>query len=114
MMAMPSASAPSRPLSQDTLTGTDGRRQFAFAQEKDVHDERLWMGITKATGAFLQDRMMDTINTLPASPDGRLAPGTPAKSTPRQPSSRTRPVAKGDFGARFAEMAATHRKRKQS
>jgi len=29
-----------------------GRRQFAFAQEKDVHDERLWMGITKATGAL--------------------------------------------------------------
>ena len=24
-----------------------GRRQFALAQEKDVHDERLWMGITK-------------------------------------------------------------------
>jgi alkanesulfonate monooxygenase len=29
-----------------------GRRQFAFAQEKEVHDERLWMGITKATGAL--------------------------------------------------------------
>jgi alkanesulfonate monooxygenase len=29
-----------------------GRRQFAFAQQKDVHDERLWMGITKATGAL--------------------------------------------------------------
>ena len=29
-----------------------GRRQFAFAEEKDVHDERLWMGITKATGAL--------------------------------------------------------------
>jgi alkanesulfonate monooxygenase len=29
-----------------------GRRQFALAQEKDVHDERLWMGITKATGAL--------------------------------------------------------------
>lgn len=29
-----------------------GRRQFAFAQEKDIHDERLWMGITKATGAL--------------------------------------------------------------
>jgi alkanesulfonate monooxygenase len=29
-----------------------GRRQFAFAQESDVHDERLWMGITKATGAL--------------------------------------------------------------
>jgi alkanesulfonate monooxygenase len=29
-----------------------GRRQFAFALEKDVHDERLWMGITKATGAL--------------------------------------------------------------
>ena len=29
-----------------------GWRQFAFAQEKDVHDERLWMGITKATGAL--------------------------------------------------------------
>jgi alkanesulfonate monooxygenase len=29
-----------------------GRRQFGFAQEKDVHDERLWMGITKATGAL--------------------------------------------------------------
>src|SRR5689334_19212830 len=29
-----------------------GRRQFAFAQEKDVHDERLWMGITKMTGAL--------------------------------------------------------------
>ena len=29
-----------------------GRRQFAFAQEKDVHDERLWMGITKVTGAL--------------------------------------------------------------
>lgn len=29
-----------------------GRRQFTFAQEKDVHDERLWMGITKATGAL--------------------------------------------------------------
>ena len=29
-----------------------GRRQFAFAKEKDVHDERLWMGITKATGAL--------------------------------------------------------------
>jgi alkanesulfonate monooxygenase len=29
-----------------------GRRQFAFAQDKDVHDERLWMGITKATGAL--------------------------------------------------------------
>jgi alkanesulfonate monooxygenase len=29
-----------------------GRRQFAFAQEKDVHDERLWMGITRATGAL--------------------------------------------------------------
>ena len=29
-----------------------GKRQFAFAQEKDVHDERLWMGITKATGAL--------------------------------------------------------------
>jgi alkanesulfonate monooxygenase len=29
-----------------------GRRQFAFAQEKDVYDERLWMGITRATGAL--------------------------------------------------------------
>lgn len=29
-----------------------GKRQFAFALEKDVHDERLWMGITKATGAL--------------------------------------------------------------
>jgi len=29
-----------------------GRRQFAFAQEKDVHDERLWMGNTKVTGAL--------------------------------------------------------------
>lgn len=29
-----------------------GRRQYAFALEKDVHDERLWMGITKATGAL--------------------------------------------------------------
>src|SRR6476660_8701497 len=29
-----------------------GRRQFALAQEKDVHDERLWMGITKATGTL--------------------------------------------------------------
>jgi len=29
-----------------------GRRQFIFAQEKDEHDERLWMGITKATGAL--------------------------------------------------------------
>lgn len=29
-----------------------GRRQFAFAQEREVHDERLWMGITKATGAL--------------------------------------------------------------
>lgn len=29
-----------------------GRRQFEFAQQKDIHDERLWMGITKATGAL--------------------------------------------------------------
>ena len=29
-----------------------GRRQFAFAEEKDIHDERLWMGITRATGAL--------------------------------------------------------------
>lgn len=29
-----------------------GKRQFAIALEKDVHDERLWMGITKATGAL--------------------------------------------------------------
>jgi len=29
-----------------------GQRQFAFALEKEVHDERLWMGITKATGAL--------------------------------------------------------------
>jgi alkanesulfonate monooxygenase len=29
-----------------------GRRQYAFAQEKELHDERLWMGITKATGAL--------------------------------------------------------------
>lgn len=29
-----------------------GRRQFAFAEAKDVHDERLWMGITRATGAL--------------------------------------------------------------
>lgn len=29
-----------------------GKRQFAFALEKDIHDERLWMGITKATGAL--------------------------------------------------------------
>ena len=29
-----------------------GRRQFAFAEEKEVHDARLWMGITKATGAL--------------------------------------------------------------
>jgi alkanesulfonate monooxygenase len=29
-----------------------GQRQFAFAQEKDIYDERLWMGITKATGAL--------------------------------------------------------------
>jgi hypothetical protein len=29
-----------------------GRRQFALAQENDLHDERLWMGITKATGAL--------------------------------------------------------------
>src|ERR1700752_3632209 len=29
-----------------------GRRQFAFAKKKDVHDKRLWMGITKATGAL--------------------------------------------------------------
>jgi alkanesulfonate monooxygenase len=29
-----------------------GKRQFAFALEKDLHDERLWMGITRATGAL--------------------------------------------------------------
>jgi alkanesulfonate monooxygenase len=29
-----------------------GRRQFALAQQKELHDERLWMGITKATGAL--------------------------------------------------------------
>lgn len=29
-----------------------GQRQFALAQEKELHDERLWMGITKATGAL--------------------------------------------------------------
>jgi alkanesulfonate monooxygenase len=29
-----------------------GQRQFAFAQEKDIHDERLWMGITRVTGAL--------------------------------------------------------------
>ncbi len=29
-----------------------GRRQFDFALERDVHDVRLWMGITKATGAL--------------------------------------------------------------
>jgi alkanesulfonate monooxygenase len=29
-----------------------GRRLFAFTQEKEVHDERLWMGITNATGAL--------------------------------------------------------------
>lgn len=29
-----------------------GRRQYAFAQEKDIHDERLWMGVTRATGAL--------------------------------------------------------------
>jgi len=29
-----------------------GRRQFAFAEEKLIHDERLWMGVTKATGAL--------------------------------------------------------------
>lgn len=29
-----------------------GKRQYDFALEKDVHDERLWMGITKATGAL--------------------------------------------------------------
>lgn len=29
-----------------------GKRQFEFALAKDVHDERLWMGITKATGAL--------------------------------------------------------------
>jgi alkanesulfonate monooxygenase len=29
-----------------------GRRQFVFAEMAEVHDERLWMGITKATGAL--------------------------------------------------------------
>jgi alkanesulfonate monooxygenase len=29
-----------------------GKRQFAFAEAADVHDERLWMGITRATGAL--------------------------------------------------------------
>ena len=29
-----------------------GRRQFAFAEQRDIHDERLWMGITRATGAL--------------------------------------------------------------
>lgn len=29
-----------------------GRRQMDFALEREVHDERLWMGITKATGAL--------------------------------------------------------------
>ena len=29
-----------------------GRRQFDFALQSDVHDSRLWMGITKATGAL--------------------------------------------------------------
>lgn len=29
-----------------------GRRQMEFALEREVHDERLWMGITKATGAL--------------------------------------------------------------
>ncbi|MFM9939425.1 MAG: LLM class flavin-dependent oxidoreductase [Hyphomicrobiaceae bacterium] len=29
-----------------------GRRQFQFALDRDVHDTRLWMGITKATGAL--------------------------------------------------------------
>lgn len=29
-----------------------GRRLMAFAEEKDVHDERLWMPITRATGAL--------------------------------------------------------------
>lgn len=29
-----------------------GRRQFDFATRQEVYDERLWMGITKATGAL--------------------------------------------------------------
>jgi alkanesulfonate monooxygenase len=29
-----------------------GRRQFAFAEQQEIHDERLWMGITKVTGAL--------------------------------------------------------------
>ncbi len=29
-----------------------GRRQFDFALQQEVHDARLWMGITKATGAL--------------------------------------------------------------
>ena len=29
-----------------------GKRQFAFAQQAELHDERLWLGITKATGAL--------------------------------------------------------------
>ena len=29
-----------------------GRRQFDFALQSDVHDIRLWMGVTKVTGAL--------------------------------------------------------------
>jgi alkanesulfonate monooxygenase len=29
-----------------------GKRLFSFALEKDIHDERLWMGIARATGAL--------------------------------------------------------------
>ena len=37
---------------QRTPVDNAGKRQFAFALEKDVHDARLWMGITRATGAL--------------------------------------------------------------
>ena len=48
-----------------------GQRQFALAQEKDVHDERLWMGITKATGALGNTSCL--VGTAEQVPDSLLA-----------------------------------------
>ncbi len=48
----PGAKSASEGTAQRMPVDNAGRRQFNFAQEKDVHDERLWMGITKATGAL--------------------------------------------------------------
>jgi alkanesulfonate monooxygenase len=80
-----------------------GRRQYAFAQEKELHDERLWMGITKATGALgntsclvgTAEQVADAILATTASVSRRSCCAASIQLRTRRFRARTHPAYQG-------------------